>query len=342
MDNTLQMQVSRPFKFPFFWRVVGWIRRLVILSVDLYTAGFLFYFITRAVDEFWYNAFVGLFLQWWLLPIFVMLPLTFFWKSKVRIAAVSLLCILYLATYGTLFLPNRSQAAPEGAETLTVISYNSATGRTTPDHMKWLIEDENPDIMGLMEVSNRLKRYIESDLDEEYPYRIYTEEGSERKALLSKYPIESYEIFYMVTTRPNIEAHLNVNGKPLTVFVVHPPSPDLDREFSFFAIDPANRPETKMLLERTSSDTPTLLLGDFNFTDQSKTYDWVKDAGFTDMHRAVGEGFGHTWVMFGSDWTLTRIDYVWVSSQHFIPLESHVGLLTYADHRPVVAKVAWK
>lgn len=340
MDNTLELSTIRPTISLRLGQFFGLLRRLVLLGVDFYLLGFCFYFISRVIHEFWFVSFISLFLQYLLLPVFVVLPLTLFGKSKLRIGAAAILCMIYVASYGALFLPDRSQAAPDGASTLKVIAFNSATTRTTPFHLDELLLEENADIVGIIEVSRRNKAYIQANYRQMYPYQIFTEIGTEPKALLSRYPIESYDTFILETTRANIEATININGKRVTVYVVHPPSPDLDRELTFFEPDVDNLPEVKGLLERADSDQPTLLLGDFNFTDQHKAHDLVEDAGFTDMHRAVGYGFGHTWGHRDAAF-LVRIDYVWVSS-HFLPLESRVGADTFGDHRPVIARIAWK
>jgi vancomycin resistance protein VanJ len=84
-------------------------------------------------------------------------------------------------------------------------------------------------------------------------------------------------------------------------------------------------------------------LGDFNTTDQTENYRLVAEQ-LTDVHWAVGRGFGFTFPdlrRYGADSPLigpvVRIDHIFVS-QHFTPQEIHVIPSGHgSDHLPVVA-----
>jgi endonuclease/exonuclease/phosphatase (EEP) superfamily protein YafD len=94
-----------------------------------------------------------------------------------------------------------------------------------------------------------------------------------------------------------------------------------------------------------SAKGPVLLLGDLNTTDQNENY-WLIADHLTDVHRAIGWGFGFTFPGQQLERGLPplpspvlRIDHVFVSDQ-WIPLAIRVlPAGPGSDHLPVVAKL---
>jgi endonuclease/exonuclease/phosphatase (EEP) superfamily protein YafD len=132
-----------------------------------------------------------------------------------------------------------------------------------------------------------------------------------------------------------------VGEQAIAVFVVHPPPPNVRRlEVS----SPLAMRDIVLLLERVSDATPTLLLGDFNFTTRSGKYRLMKEAGLIDTFGVAGQGRGLTSPTRYQYAPIplrpmVRIDYVWATA-HFQPLRSYVGKSWGSDHLPVVAELA--
>lgn len=87
---------------------------------------------------------------------------------------------------------------------------------------------------------------------------------------------------------------------------------------------------------------PTILLGDFNLTDQNDSYALLRDAGLTDAFRTAGWGFGATWPVrkLGMPFPLVRIDYIWYSERIHCT-QAWLGPDLGSDHLPLLADLTW-
>ena len=79
---------------------------------------------------------------------------------------------------------------------------------------------------------------------------------------------------------------------------------------------------------------PVVCAGDFNCTPMSAEAGFLRAAGLTDAHRAVGTGLGATWG-HRLVWPGFRIDHVYTRGLR--PLSCRVGQDIGSDHRPVLA-----
>lgn len=138
---------------------------------------------------------------------------------------------------------------------------------------------------------------------------------------------------------------LDVNGRPVTVFGVHPVSPG-NTNYDFA---PRSK-QIAFLLEQTSQETnPVILMGDFNTEDWSDDYQSLT-AKFTDAYKEVNpDSLGAT---YPDDrlpqarinarlpgWTppMLRIDYIFHDAA-FDTVEAEVWPgPTGSDHRPLLA-----
>ncbi|MEO0565492.1 MAG: endonuclease/exonuclease/phosphatase family protein [Chloroflexota bacterium] len=270
------------------------------------------------------------------------------WHSGVLLGFVAAFMLLY----GGLFLPGSpASAAPPVNANLRLLTYNTANRYTHPEELTALLRRVDADVVGLVELSAASADEINIHLRDLYPYRIVRGEGVPGKALLSKYPLVGWDVFTLQTERPNIQATINVNGQQVDVLVAHPPSPDMSRSLNFYATDPNNLIEVQALLERVDMNRPTVMLGDYNFTDQSAAHHLVRQAGFVDAYQQVGRGFGGTvygrsvrinrqlrWYAW-RDPAIARIDYVFFSAPHFRAVSAITEEPIRSDHKPVVAEL---
>ena len=95
-------------------------------------------------------------------------------------------------------------------------------------------------------------------------------------------------------------------------------------------------------------DGPVVVVGDFNSTDQSDVYALMQEH-LTDVYRASGWGFGHTFPAYDGSFRgipifplQMRLDMVFVS-EDFRAVRAWVSR-TYgeSDHRPVLAELVWR
>ena len=88
-------------------------------------------------------------------------------------------------------------------------------------------------------------------------------------------------------------------------------------------------------------DGPLIVIGDFNLTDQQSIYAPLT-RHLRDSHRESGWGMGFTFTRFRRlGLPMWRIDYVFHSSD-LVALSSTMGDFGGSDHRPVIAKLAFR
>lgn len=311
--------------------------RLILAGMDVYALLLGFYFVARVVvgREWWYTNLVGNFLGWLLLLSFGMLPLVLVARHRWRIAYTFSFMVLFGVLFGELYIP-RASSDHESSQ-FRVMSYNVAMYRMPPAWMLEALQDSEADIIALTELGVDQQTMIESELAEEYPYQVLNGVNSVTgSGLLSRFPIVASEWVSTQANSPYLKATLEIEGQAIEVLVAHPPAPSLGRNLTQYGDNPVLAEDLALALRLLDTQKPTLLLGDFNITDQSPYYDRIIAAGFSDAFRAKGFGLGAT---FPSQLPLVRIDYIFVSP-HFAPLSAAVGADHGSDHRAIWADIA--
>jgi endonuclease/exonuclease/phosphatase (EEP) superfamily protein YafD len=88
---------------------------------------------------------------------------------------------------------------------------------------------------------------------------------------------------------------------------------------------------------------PIVLAGDFNCTNRSPYASALRNIDLRDVHTQAGFGRGATWPVSGFFRRLPglRLDHIFLSDA-LTCTESRTGTGTGSDHRPVVARIAFK
>jgi vancomycin resistance protein VanJ len=297
----------------------------------------------------WFVEMLSSFLSWALLPsLFVLIVMTAMrrWRS----AALWIVpTIAFFVLFGELFLPGlRSKPIDDFDEIasgrhLRVMTWN-LKGNTLSDPQPQIdiLRDSGADIIALQEVSHDSAPAIEAQLADLYPYRVLFPMGVAGTGLLSKYPIESREVFQLT---PGALYHckvvLDVDGEPITVISAHPAPPLSLSQFRYYSL---RRSEIGALVQMASQGGPVLLMGDFNITDQSSLYPLLTDSGLHDTFREAGWGFGPTWPArlqpIGRFCPLLRMDFIW-HTDDFQALSVRIGRRAVSDHLAVIADLVY-
>jgi endonuclease/exonuclease/phosphatase (EEP) superfamily protein YafD len=315
--------------------------QLLILDIYLYlAAGFAIWVLSALTgDTLWPVALWMNVIHLLLLPSFVVLPFMLIRRrwAGAGLAAANVIAFLWL--FGSLFFPaepNLVSAASPGGDSLslTVLTFNVAHGRADPDVLVDVLEASAADVIGLQELSTGQADAIHRDLYGVYPYQALYPDGEEGIGLISRYPILEDGLIFLDSQRPYLQAKLEIEGQPVTVFVAHPNSPEIDMFGRGYR--PRSRADLEGLVSLIDSTQATLLMGDLNLTDQSSEYDLLLETGLVDAFRQVGQGFGAT---FPSEQSLVRIDYVWYSPAHFNAADVQVGEQAGSNHLPVIVQL---
>ncbi len=190
-------------------------------------------------------------------------------------------------------------------------------------------------------LSTGRRAVLDRDLADVYPYRVFNPSVIIGKGVLSRYPIrEDSGLFTIATSMTHLRLVLDVDGRPLTVIVAHPPRPAFMQ--GRYVISPGTPTDIATLAQMAVQGAPAILLGDFNATDQNSTHATLEAAGLTDAFRAVGWGFGATFPANARPVPpLVRIDYVWTTGE-ISAMRAWVGPDAGSDHLPLLADLVWR
>ena len=221
------------------------------------------------------------------------------------------------------------------SEGFRIVTFNTGVGLASGERITQFLQQVNPDIVVLVEVSERLARELDSLLPEQFSQRVFHPDGIDGKAVLSRFPIRSSELLRLEDGRPALRVALDLDGEPLELLAVHfsPSMGIVDRGAA------AGRDLDRWSATLNSAGR-TIMAGDFNTTERSPSHARLVALGFTDSFAEVGTGLGTTFPIFGRYFGLPigrfmRIDYVW----HGAALRAErawVGPDLGSDHLPVV------
>ncbi|MGE5775108.1 MAG: endonuclease/exonuclease/phosphatase family protein, partial [Chloroflexota bacterium] len=236
---------------------------------------------------------------------------------------------LALLSIAAFYLTAAKPVAPQGTTSLKIMTYNiqqgvDAEGNRNLDGQLAVIKSVDPDILGLEEwettrVANGnidAVRYFADKLDMYAYYGPTVTTGTFGVALLSKYPIQNPETFFMYSTgeqTATIHAEIVKGDKTYHVFVTH-----LGNGGPIFQLE--------QMLTRIRGLDNVITMGDFNFEPA------------TDQYALMTQTLDDSWLLkwqggkeipgLPSD---ERIDHIFTSPGTSV-LESEYGTSPASDH----------
>ncbi len=344
---------DRPSGPPSAWKMAG---RLLLALADTYAGLLALYLPLRLVSGMaglwlWPVALMSQVIHWLLLPASPLFGLMLALRRWGGAALAAVPVIAFVGLFGGLFLPDLRREAgcggpPEACRELTVMTYNIGGGLADPGPVAAAIRASGADVVGLVEVSAGQAEVLGVALADAYPHRVMAGLGFSGLGLASRYPIvEAGLVYPQREYLPYLLATLDVDGTPLTVIVYHlkPPVLVLRVPGLRYVEWPLDNTLTGTALARA----PTIVMGDFNTTDQGDSYRRLARAGLRDAWRMAGWGYGATYPARPEGnrtlpaARLVRIDYVWVTGE-FAVRRAWLGPDAGSDHLPVLADVAWQ
>jgi vancomycin resistance protein VanJ len=329
----------------FKWFVSGVFGALVLLHTGLIVA----YFVTHCLGGtgVWCIDAAAYVLPWLFVPSLLLLPAVLLLRRSLSLIVAAVVPpVLFALIYGHLFLPRWPVRAT--GPVFTVLTHNVLYSNQDVDALAASIETHKPDFFGLRELDASMAKALESRLAERYSYH-RVEPGC---GFWSRYPILAYEAFHLVEGQGAWAQQfvLDIEGQEVTVLSVHPRSPpvygvplsDLPAVIPTAFPNQDRDADLRGLLSRLEGIAgPLVVIGDFNATDQQSLYAPLTRR-LRDAHRESGWGMGFTY----SRWpdvglALWRIDYVFYTTE-LVALSTRVGDFAGSDHRPVVARLAFR
>jgi endonuclease/exonuclease/phosphatase (EEP) superfamily protein YafD len=136
--------------------------------------------------------------------------------------------------------------------------------------------------------------------------------------------------------RAQIRVVARIGQQRVAIYALHPRSPQ-----SVWAVI-VNRLETNDLLGQLKRETlPTILAGDFNFTEATANAAALRSAGLSSTHDLAGRGRGSTWPVLPR-WRAwlpgVRIDHIFLTPSLTCTHDA-VGEFDGSDHLPIYADI---
>lgn len=254
-----------------------------------------------------------------------------FLKQPVWLAVSLVGMAANLASIVPWYVDKNAWLASDTGNSIKILVSNVSIRSTNYADLLKLVEEEQPQILGLLEVNDNWLAAIAS-LRNVYEYRFEYPTGNHQGlALFSMLPIlESNVVWFGETASPAIVADVVAGGKAFELILAHPPPP-LNAELATIR----NLQLQKMAQHVRSSEKTVVLAGDLNTTMWSPFYThFVEESGL--INARAGYGVGATWALrspFG-----IPIDHIMVSRPSRVG-NFHVHDGIGSDHRPISAQV---
>jgi vancomycin resistance protein VanJ len=332
---------------------MGFSRRFALAIVgtlmSLHTGLIAAYFLARWLggNALWFVAAAAYVLPWLFVLSLLLLPVALLLRRCRLLPIVAAVPpVLFLLTYGHLYLPR--WPVRTAGPSFTVLAHNVLYKNRDVEAVVTSVKLHEPDFFGLRELAGPMAEALEPRFAEHYPHH-RVEPGC---GFWSRYPILAYEAFQLVEGEGTWtqQVVLDVDGRKVTVLSVHPRSPpvygiplsELPAALPTALPNRDRDADLRALLSRLEGiDGPLVVIGDFNATDQQSLYAPLARR-LRDAHRESGWGMGFTfsrWPDVGL--ALWRIDYVFYSPD-LVALSAGVGGYGGSDHRPVIARLAFR
>lgn len=196
-----------------------------------------------------------------------------------------------------------------------------------------VVAEERPDVLVLQEFTERWAERLQA-LHAQYPYsKVAPRPGGSGMALFSRHPLEEAEVLSLdATSHLAILARVNVDGVPLTVLALHPPTPMRPDKFAS-----RNEQFARAASIMKEAQGRKLIVGDFNTTMWSPYFtELVRESGLSDARR--GFGLRPSWPEPVPTPFQIPIDHCLVGAGMAVEA-IRTGARTGSDHRPLIVDV---
>ena len=218
--------------------------------------------------------------------------------------------------------------APQGLKVTRAMLLNVNTHSGNPKKIEYVIQQLNPDIVVLEEISSQWVRDLEW-LMASHPYVcIQPREDNFGIGLFSKLPLIKNEVVYIGRSDvPSIIATINIQGSELDILATHPLPPN-GAEYS-----KCRNEQLESISDYIDPSSSLLLLGDLNVTPWSHHFKTLlKRSGLIDSNR--GCGVQPSWPA-GNPLLWIPIDHC-LHSPDILVIQRRIGPDVGSDHYPVI------
>lgn len=306
-------------------------------------------------DRWWWLEFLNSLTLYWFIPLLFITILAVI-SLNINLLILSLILILMpIRIIVGYYYPHRSSQNPS-QNTLTVMTHNLLKDNHQTSEVIDTIFHSDAEIIAFQELTTPSSQAISTHFREVYPYQAIEPpqktETNSWNGFISKFPISSISTLPGIWMSPPIVCRVNYRGIPITLVNIHTHPTKIGAKKTS-EISKASRIRRDQILRLTDFlshlDTPYIVMGDFNTTDQNLIYHQLTKQ-MNDTWLMAGKGPGFTFGLrphtFGNQLSLPalpipkwilRIDYIFCSKD-IHTIHAYTGILDgKSDHRPIIA-----
>jgi len=333
-------------------------------------------------DQIWWLALLNVFAPYFFLPLLPLLVVSAYYRTATIYLPVISVALTFFALYGQQ-LPFHRLLLPSviNEPTIRIMSFNIWSGSRREETANVIRANHWPDIVAIQELTPTMATLIDEAVGEQYPFRILDfKDGRVGLGIYSCYPLQ--ELNPEIGSDPNWQVQVVQVQMPDRSFVLYNVHPYATNVYLYLeqGLSLSNAVRTsyanrltfvnRLLDDIQQRDTPVIVAGDLNSTEQSDVYK-VLTASLADAYRVAGQGFGHTFPVYSASFQeipplaklaqfvsaktpnfvpryylnsfrLLRIDMI-LYSREVSAIKSHVSSIHgESDHLPVLATMQWR
>ena len=230
---------------------------------------------------------------------------------------------------------------------LTLMTYNVNWGNPDPKTSLDAIDQANPDVVLLQEITSEWRGLLEKRFKDRYAHRAYHTGGAGGIAVLSKLPIKREELWHAPGTGAFFPAQrvvLATQQGDLQLLNVHlRPAIEGGSWIKGFMSTPAVRKREIEAHWKKIEKLPTIVAGDFNEDPDGLAIRFLAGHGLARVPTSGPTTWHYEKTVKGQPWDLLKmdIDHVLVDG-NFVAKDAHVMDAGTSDHRPVVVTIESK
>lgn len=282
---------------------------------------------------------------WWFVPLVVLLPLALLIRARQTLIVLLILVLPALFFFSSDLVPRAwSSGLPAESEIrLRVFNLNALVSNVSYEAVAARIDEHQPDLITIQELSHEMTRSLNAHLGEVYPYQLLHPMNDPRGiGIWSRYPLTEGLSLKQGWWEPWLySAMVDVEGEQVQLFNVHLiPIKAKSRHViaQRLAQQHAQAQELHDLVSK--ADMPVLVVGDLNASPTNETYR-ILDEELDDAWREVSTGLGFTYPALGSiaSWLppILRIDYFWTRG-NITPVKVELLPEVGSDHLPLLGE----
>ncbi|MCJ8281388.1 MAG: endonuclease/exonuclease/phosphatase family protein, partial [Rivularia sp. ALOHA_DT_140] len=197
------------------------ISRLAWIYVILFSLWILLRFLF--FDSLWVLALINTVALYIFVPLIIFLPFALFFKRWNLLFGLCFPLGLFIGLYSSFFISSLSTPISQNQQTIKVMTFNMLRSNTDYNSIVKMVTENNPDIIGLQEVTPQAEPILIKRFEKDYPYHAFHPvELSHNVGILSRFPIDKPITFPEPPIKRGIQVTLRLNnGEPLEAIFTH-------------------------------------------------------------------------------------------------------------------------